>query len=182
MAAKPLPHPDILRLCFTYDPDTGLFIHLEKPEFLYGSARLAQSVNSRCAGKPAFNIYDPKGYFTGGFLNVRYMAHRVAWAMIAGEWPERMIDHRDHNGFNNKWENLRLADHSENGCNARMRADNKTGFRGVSWNKRDRKWQAMITCNNRQTNLGVHDTPEIAAMVYDEAARRMHGSFATTNF
>src|SRR5262249_32141337 len=59
-----------------------------------------------------------------------YDAHRLAWLYMTGEWPEG-IDHRDKDGINNRWKNLREADQSQNGANSRLRVNSATGYKGV---------------------------------------------------
>jgi hypothetical protein len=59
---------------------------------------------------------------------------------------------------------------------------NKSGYRGVSWCKRTRKWQVSIHTKSKTIHLGQFDNRELAAWVYDEAAMKYHGEFASLNF
>ena len=96
------------------------------------------------------------------------------------EVPDGMkVDHVDGNGLNNRRANLRQASHSQNICNQRRRADNRSGFKGVSPSRRtSRKWMARITVEGQRKRLGYFDTPEEAHAAYVEASRRLHGNFA----
>lgn len=92
-------------------------------------------------------------------------------------------DHRNGDGLDNRRSNLREATAGENGRNRRIDRDNTSGFKGVCWHKRDRRWQASIRVGGRSPrHLGYFPTPEEAARAYDAAARELHGEFATLNF
>lgn len=91
------------------------------------------------------------------------------------------IDHWDSNGLNNQRRNLRICSHAENCRNRRRHASNKSGFKGVSWKKRNRKWCAQIKLGPKVIHLGLFDDPAIAARVYDAAAQKHFGEFALTN-
>jgi len=102
--------------------------------------------------------------------------------MVHGEWPasDITIDHRDRNRANNTSDlsNLRAATFAENNWNRPAYRNNKSGFKGVSLDKLTGKWRAIIRCNKVTHRLGRFETPEVAAAVYYEAARRLHGEFA----
>ena len=86
------------------------------------------------------------------------MAHRIIWALHYGEWPKGQIDHIDGNGLNNRLSNLRDVSHSENQRNQRLHSRNKSGYRGVSLDRRTGKWQAHIWSNGKRIYLGRFDT------------------------
>ena len=87
-------------------------------------------------------------------------------------------DHCDGNGLNNRRVNLRACKNTENQWNARIRADNISGFKGVDWCKRSGKWRAKICANGKQKSLGYFATPEAAYEAYCRAAIEMRGAFA----
>jgi hypothetical protein len=62
--------------------------------------------------------------------------------------------------------------------NTGRRSTNKSGFKGVHWCKRDKKWIAAIHLDGRQQTLGYFVTPEAAYEVYCTAANDHHGDFA----
>lgn len=59
--------------------------------------------------------------------------------------------------------------------------NNRSGYKGVRWHKRDKKWVAQITLEGTRTHLGYFDSASDAARAYDEAAKQLHGPFAKTN-
>lgn len=93
-----------------------------------------------------------------------------------------VVDHINGDGLDNRRCNLRLASYSQNGQNRRNQQNNKSGFKGVGWSKRNRKWQAYIQINSRQLHLGYFDNPITAALAYDRASAEHHGEFARPNF
>jgi hypothetical protein len=103
------------------------------------------------------------------------VAHRVIWFLHHGEWPNGHLDHIDLDKTNNRIENLRLATHSQNQGNTRVR--NRTGFKGVVALPHE-KFQAA--CSGKY--LGSFDSPEEAARAYDRAAQAKFGTFAYLNF
>ena len=95
---------------------------------------------------------------------------------MTGIWPEgKQIDHINLIKSDNRWVNLRLATPSQNKSNTGKRADNTSGFKGVS--KLGNKWKAQCTANKKFKYLGLYATPELAAEAYEKYARENHGEF-----
>ena len=92
------------------------------------------------------------------------------------------VDHIDFDGLNNLTSNLRLASPSGQAEHTRARVTNHSGFKGVSWHKRIKKWQAQINYNRKVVFLGYYYDPKDAARAYDAKARELYGEFAYTNF
>jgi hypothetical protein len=91
--------------------------------------------------------------------------------------PLNEIDHIDSNGLNNQLHNLRVTTKAQNQFNRGLSMTNKSGFRGVYFNKRAKKWFARIEVNKKCHWLGSFPTAEEAGKAYDDAARRLHGDF-----
>lgn len=108
------------------------------------------------------------GYIVLQVEGVQLYAHRVAWALEHGEWPQAMLDHKDGDKSNNRPDNLREATYSLNNHN---RAGwSKSGFKGVS---KDRKWfRAQIGggVGGKPEYLGTFATAEEAHAAYLKAA------------
>lgn len=109
-----------------------------------------------------------------------YRAHQLAWFYMKGEWGRPMIDHRDGNSMNNRWANLRLSTVSSNAANRKRYRSNTSGYKGVSFHRRMRRWTAYITKDGRRYTLGCFDTAEAAHEAYAAAARELFGEFART--
>jgi hypothetical protein len=104
-------------------------------------------------------------------LNVKgryFLIHRLIYLFHTGKWPE-LIDHIDCNKINNRIENLREANKSENGFNVKeLRKNNVSGFNGVYWDKRVCKWVAQCRVNLKTKKLGYFDDPvEAAELIKD---------------
>ena len=100
------------------------------------------------------------------------------------ETPEgMMIDHINHDGMDNRRANLRAATRSQNLYNRKKWSGTYSSkFKGVTWHKGKRKWQARIGFQNKRVHLGFFTDEIEAAKAYDRAAKKYHGEFAYLNF
>lgn len=131
-------------------------------------------------GNRAFNVDAGKGYLVGSFDGKRHMAHRVAWCLFYGGWPEDQIDHIDGDRANNVISNLRAACNGRNGHNRGMLRSNSSGYKGVSIQGRF-GWRYAIRAGGKRIQKSGFTTPRDAALAYDEKALELHGEFAKTN-
>ncbi len=100
---------------------------------------------------------------------------------IMGSPKDLIVDHKDHNGLNNRKENLRLTNFLGNSRNTRKLLARSSRFKGVSWGAKERKWKAQIRINGKQCHLAFCENESDAATYYDIAAQLIFGSFAHTN-
>jgi hypothetical protein len=158
------PAAERVRELLDYNPLTGVFVWRVSP----------------CNNTPAGSIAgaNSEGYRLIRIDGGRYKGHQLAWLYMTGSWPASQVDHRDWNRGNNCWSNLRLATGSQNKANMGKRADNKSGYKGVSWYPTTQKWVAQICCRGERKTLGYFTTPEKAHSAYCEAAERLFGEFA----
>ena len=59
-------------------------------------------------------------------------------------------------------DNCRWVDYETQNCNLSMLSTNKSGYRGVSWSKRDKKWLCVISINNHSVRIGAYKTQKKA--------------------
>lgn len=150
---------DLIRESLEYDPETG--------DLFWKVARGSGGKGRKAGNKKS-----------GEHIKIRlcgkdYLAHRLAWLLYYGTWPNKHLDHKDGDGSNNRISNLREASHAEN-----MRNRPKKGY---SWHKNRKKFQAYISINHRQIYLGYFDTEEEARKAHEEVMEKYHGEFANYN-
>jgi hypothetical protein len=91
-----------------------------------------------------------------------------------------LVDHINGNRLDNRLANLRAATRAQS-CRNRA-GTSASGFIGVSWHNQRRKWRASITYNGRTYSLGLHDTPEAAALARDAKALELDLTYYRLNF
>ena len=165
-----------IRRVLSYDPETGVLTWKPRPAV----DRFAKTWNTRFAGKPAGTV-GQNGYIFIWLGGRNLLAHRVAYVLMKGRWPEHEIDHENRHRADNRWDNLRDATISQNNANKESPANTVSGYRGVRWHKASRKWHARITVNRKEHSLGYYDVKEDAARAYNEGALRLRGQFAQLN-
>lgn len=165
---------EILKELLHYDSETGIFIWKDRP--IYSIEKFHSSTwNTRYAGKKA-GVLTKDGRIRITINYKRYLAHRLAWLYIYGSFPKNQIDHKDGNPLNNKINNLREANHSENSQNQRKALSNNksTGLLGTFLDKRDGRIYARIMINKKFIHLGCFKTKEEAHQAYLIAKRNIH--------
>ena len=127
--------------------------------------------------------YTKSGYAARHSPRIGGGQHTIWMHRLIAKTPVDMeTDHIDGNRLNNQRENLRHCTLSQNQHNRNTQANNTSGYKGVTWNRRDKEWRARIRLNWKSISLGYFSTAEEAARVYDTAARDLHGEFANINF
>jgi hypothetical protein len=103
--------------------------------------------------------------------------HRVVIKAKQGE----IVDHVNGNKLDNRKINLRICTMAQNCQNRKISKLNKSGYNGVSWCIRSKKWVAQIQCENKKIHIGYFINPIDAAKAFNEAAIKFHGEFAKLN-
>lgn len=147
----------IFKNALWFNSDTGLFHWLENRRGPVKAMDIAGSLNNY-------------GYVRIKIDQEVFLAHRLAWFLEYGRWPEGEIDHIDGDPLNNRIENLRECSHSQNAKNVRSL--------GASYDPKRRKWMARICVNYKHKNLGRYDTREEAVAVAKAARDEQFGEFS----
>lgn len=110
--------------------------------------------------------------------------HRLVLGLAPTGGPHRgpVGGHRNGDRLDNRRANLRAVENTLNMALFQRHARGQSGFRGVTWHAQHGKWLARITVDRRTTFLGLYDDAAVAARAYDDAARRLRGPDAPTNF
>lgn len=95
--------------------------------------------------------------------------------------PKIRIDHKDGKTLDDRKENLRIATARQNKQNSHKQVECSSRFKGVSWNKKIRKWTAYIRIDGCKHHLGCFENEGAAASAYDYEAKLHFGEFALTN-
>lgn len=156
-----------LKELVSYDPETGEFTR---------PVRIGS--RGRKFGGHKLGGVSTQGYIAIGVDGRKYLAQRIAFFYMTGSWPKNHIDHINTDRTDNRFVNLREANDSQNGANRSMNSNNKVGLKGCSWSKQNKKWQASITVNRKQTHLGFFDCPAAAHFAYIIASDKAFGEFA----
>jgi hypothetical protein len=121
---------------------------------------------------------DHKGYHRIMIDRKTYATHRLVFLYVTGEFPAEQVDHIDGNPINNRIENLRQATNAQNRRNVRISKSNKSGYKGVCWNKRSAKWVAVIKKDKQHHFLGYFNDVIDAHNAVKNARESLHGEFA----
>ena len=142
-----------LRSIIKYDPGTGIFYRISN-------------------GKKTGSVMRV-GYIVVTIGKKFYLAHRLAWLYVHGEWPQLSIDHINMDKTDNRISNLRLASKSQNAFNTDKHRS-ASGIRGVYFQKNTKKWRVKF--GNR--HIGYFDSKEEAGSVWQKMYKESAGEFA----
>lgn len=95
-----------------------------------------------------------------GDRNHGFQMHRL----ILDAPKELEVDHRHHNGLDNRRSEIRLVTRAQNALNRRADYNSQTGHRGVYWDPRLRRYRAAVRILGKNHYLGIHRTAERASL------------------
>jgi hypothetical protein len=160
--------PERLRQVLAYDPETG--------EFRWRERIARTAVVGEIAGK-----CNRPGVYRGiQIMGRRYMAHRLAFVFMTGERP-LFVDHINGEPSDNRWTNLRHADHQTNQFNAKRAVFNTTGVKNVSFyrtGKHLKRFGVNFRVGGKVKSFGRFSTLVEAAVVAQSIRAKLHGEFA----
>lgn len=148
-----------------YDQETGTFTVVARPGKGVRPGRKLNSIH-------------PNGYQYIQLGARKYMAHRLAWFYVFGEWPSSDLDHKNLKRADNRIANLRLATRSQNKSNCCAYKNNTSGAKGVYL--KAGKWTSCIRVNKKLLHLGTFSSKGDAAAAYEKAVVSVRGEFART--
>jgi hypothetical protein len=148
---------EYLKTITYYNPETGEF--------------------KRLYGKQPYS--DKDNYKMTTINGTRYCVHRLIFLYMTGTLPDKSldVDHINMIRNDNRWCNLRLATRSENMRNVNTRKNNKSGYKGVYFNKLRKKFCAQATFHRVCHHLGSFDTAKEASDAYNKFTKEHHDEF-----
>lgn len=153
----------------TYDPATGVF-RWRNDAGRHG--RISAGTQAGCIGIEGYRLIG----LGGSGRTVR--ASHLAWLYMTGEWPTTIVDHKNRDESDDRWDNLRLASHQQSKANTGVRKDSRIGLKGVCFDRQRSQYRAKITVSGRTRWLGRFKTAEEASRAFDAAHRAAHGDFS----
>jgi hypothetical protein len=111
-----------------------------------------------------------RGYRRIMFEKKTYLLHRLIFFYFNGYFP-KVVDHIDGNLLNNSKGNLQGCDQRMNIEKAAIFKTNKTGYKGVSFNKPAKNYEAYFFKDYKKHYLGLFNTAEEASIA------RMKGKY-----
>lgn len=158
----------LLREVLDYDPETGIFLW-------------------KIQNGPRIKVGDVAGYRkkSDGYIRIMvnscsFLAHRLAWMYVYGEYPTR-LDHKNGIKHDNRIVNLRLASASQNNSHRKIQSQNTSGYKGIKFRRYENRWEVYISVNNERIYVGSFRCKHQAARAYNQAALKYHGEFASLN-
>ena len=154
-----------LKKLVSYDPVTGVMTLLS----CYHKSKEGKKLG--CKDKQS-------GYCRISLNGISHYAHRLAWLYVYGENPKQIIDHINGDKLDNKISNLRLANKSENAVNSKLKINNSTRVKNVSFIKAREMYTVTLHTNGKYKFIGSFKDLELAELVAFEAREKYHGAFA----
>ena len=119
-------------------------------KFYYDNGSLKRLDNNEVVGWLCNN-----NYLMVDYLGKKHLVHRIIYELHYGDCPE-FIDHINQNKLDNRIENLRPTTKRLNAFNSKIREDNSSGHRGISFGKSNQKWFVYIHVNGKRINGGYY--------------------------
>ncbi len=154
----------LAREYFDYLPETGQLVWIK-------------SKNSRAPVGKVVGEWKSTNRKNVQFFKRKFYVYQLIYLWHYGYVPKEM-DHKDRDKNNNRIENLRECNSTQNAANRKFR--NKSGYKGVV-HLGTKKYRAAISINGRTYHLGLFKTIEEAAKAYDVIAFEWYGEFAHLN-
>lgn len=150
---KVLPSVEQLERFIRYNSETGIFTRIS-----FNHDKMKDLIN-----KPTGNR-SSNGYIYVVVNNVVYSAHKLAWYMYYGYYPDFYLDHYDGDKTNNAISNIRPSTPSQNQKNRGKNRNNSSGSNGV-YLQSNGKWRVRVKMNGRLLSLGTYCTYSEACKV-----------------
>lgn len=151
----------VVKMFTHYDPKTGVF---KRTHALDRQGNIIERVH--------FPKVGDGGYLRINMFNEPRLVHRLVFLYMTGKLPH-FVDHINGDRSDNRWKNLRGVDDLSSARNVGMYKNNKSGVKGVHFDKRRKRWQVNIASGNREKSLGSYVSFDDAVKARRKAERDM---------
>lgn len=114
-----------------------------------------------------------------GYAATRHNGKNTIFHDIA--FPNRskaqLIDHINGNRLDNRLENLRFVNRTQNNMNKGLRCDNTSGYTGVAWDKSKGKWVVQIQIDGKNKHIGRYASKKDAVNARIKAEEKYFGDY-----
>lgn len=178
-ASRPMVNPTLNRINMdiltAFSDDNVSYVPLTKNQYAIVDTEHLELVSQ-------FKWHYANGYASRNNCQKASRMHRLIFFAHHGIVEQKTldIDHINRDRLDNRIENLRLATRSQNGMNRESTCANTSGYKGV-FRRDSGAWISKIKVQGEIFYLGQFASPEQAALAYNEAALRLHGSYAVLN-
>lgn len=155
----------LLRDYFNYDPASG-------------EIRWKKSPHHKVKAGDIAGFIEPRGYRVLQFKKTLWKGHRIALALMNNEFPNGEVDHIDGNPSNNRFENLRVVDKSQNQMNRAVSKNNRSGIKGVHFCESKQKWVSRISVGKNRIHIGGFNSFDEAIQKRKQFEDEFYGQYA----
>jgi hypothetical protein len=119
--------------------------------------------------------------YKDGYRRRRYVG-LLFHHLIIGKPPKGMVvDHVQHDGLDNRKENLRIVTFQQNHWNRKGQRNSSSNYKGVSLQKTSKKWMSQLWTNGKRIYIGSFSCEHEAALAYNKKAVELWGESALLN-
>ena len=125
-------------------------------------------------------VKNHKWYLRNGYIHNTKVGslHRF----LLNPKDDEVVDHINNNPSDNRRRNLRICTAQQNSMNRLKHKRNTTSiYKGVYFDKKNKKWKAVIRINNKLKYIGHYDSELEASISYDKAAILYHSVYCNLN-
>ena len=122
------------------------------------------------------------GYYYVNLYKNNKMKHHYIHRLVSIHFipninNDKCFDHINNNKLDNTVSNLRWCTFQQNQFNRQMNINNKSGIKGIYYNKNYQKWHVRIGFNNKFIHIGYYDDINDAKQARQTKANELYGDY-----